>query len=1042
MSGLKIFLLGPPHIEHDGETIRLKNRKATALLAYLVTTRGSHSRDSLINLLWPDFDQSRGRTILRSTLYILTKTLKGSWLDTDRETIGLNADADLWVDVNEFHNLLKLCRTHGHPSLEACPDCITPLSAAVELYRGDFLTGFSPRDSLNFDDWQISQTQSLHSDMAAALERLVELLGDRGELEKATTFTQRLLELDRTDEGTHRRLIELYARLDRRSAALEQYEECVKILKENLGVSPQESTVELYESIKENRFHMVEPTSRKSSHSSPSNLPVPLTSFIGRADEAEELGALLGDCTRLVTLTGPGGTGKTRLGLKVAGELIDHFDDGVFFVSLAPISDPDLVPSAIAHTLGIQETPSQTIFESLKNHLQDKERLLILDNFEQVVSAAPTLSDLLMSCPRLKILATSREVLHLQGEHEFPVLPLALPDPKQLPEVEALSQYEAVELFIQRAVDLKPDFAITNENAPAVAEICHCLDGLPLAIELAASRIKILTPEAILERLSSRMKLLIGGARDLPARQQAMRSTIAWSHDLLEENERVLFRRLSTFVGGFTLEEAEDIGNAEGDLELDILDGVTSLVVKSLLRQEEVLPQGEAGEPRFKMLETIREYGFEQLRESEEEEVIRRRHANFFLALAEEGDTELRGKDQLTWLERLELEHDNLRAALEWSREEESTGETGLRLVGALWWFWFLRGYLAEGYEWVEGFLSASDSVSATARAKALLAAGTLKLLQGNLENGKILVKEALASFRRIEVGWGIAYSLFSLGASERGQGDHGRAKLEEGLDLLHQIGDKWGIANSLTNLGVLAMLQGDLGRARILLDESLPLARETGERFVTSTCLLMLGRVTLYEGDYDRARSLLEEGLTLARELGAFHGILEALHALGRMALNMGKVEWARDLLEEGQALCRDIGFPPILPTRMLGRVAQSEGDNDRAKDLYRESLILTREVVDKAETFSSVEIAGCLEAFGETIIAEGKQESAARVLAAAESAREKIGFPLQEPYLSSFNGAVAALRSGLGEEAFAAAWTEGQEMTLEEVVDYALKI
>src|SRR5215207_8989962 len=405
------------------------------------------------------------------------------------------------------------------------------------------------------------------------------------------------------------------------------------------------------------------------------NLPAQPTPLVGRERELEEALALLrASHVRLLTFTGPGGTGKTRLGLQAAAELTDEFEDGVFFVALAAIADPTLVAPAITRTLGLAESGNQTAEELLEGYLRDRQVLLVLDNFEQVLESASLLDALLSAAPGLKVLATSRTALRLYGEHEFPVPPLSLPDIASLPPVEHLTRYEAVRLFVDRARAIRPDFSLTEENAPAVIEICSRLDGLPLAIELAAARIKLLPPQAMLSRLGNRLKLLTGGARNLPERQRTLRNAIAWSHEMLDEGEKTLFARLAVFSGGSTLEAIEAVCDAEGDLPVDALDGVSSLLDKSLLRQEE----GLEGEPRFAMLETIREYAREELEESGDAEEVKRAHAEYFLALAEEADPELKGPGQLEWLQRLETEHDNMRAAFTWALRQEEV-ELGLQ---------------------------------------------------------------------------------------------------------------------------------------------------------------------------------------------------------------------------------------------------------------------------------------------------------------------------------------------------------------------------
>jgi predicted ATPase/class 3 adenylate cyclase len=463
------------------------------------------------------------------------------------------------------------------------------------------------------------------------------------------------------------------------------------------------------------------------------NLPLQPTPLVGREKEVSEVCDLLrGEATRLLTLTGPGGTGKTRLALQAAADLLEDFSDGAFLAQLATLTEAELFFSAVAETLGVKETGDQPLKEILKDYLHERRLLLVLDNFEQVLGAAPTVTELLTAAPGLKVLATSRTPLRLYGEKEYAVPPLSVPDVRHLPDLKTLSQYEAVRLFIERAKSAKVDFEVTDESAPAVAEICVRLDGLPLAIELAAARIKMLPPKAMLKRLGSRLKLLTGGARDLPERQRTLRATIEWSHALLDEGERVLFGRLAVFSGGRTLEAIEAICDAERDLPVEAFDGVSSLLDKSLLRQEE----GPNGEPRFVMLETVHEFAREKLQESKEAEEIKRVHAQYFLTLAEQAFPELRGPDQLEWLERLEAEHDNMRAALSWALEHKQV-ELALRLGSALWWFWWMRGHNSEGRRWLEQALAMDGRGSPEVRAIALAGAGALASEQGDLDRAK-----------------------------------------------------------------------------------------------------------------------------------------------------------------------------------------------------------------------------------------------------------------------------------------------------------------
>jgi predicted ATPase len=540
----------------------------------------------------------------------------------------------------------------------------------------------------------------------------------------------------------------------------------------------------------------------------PTNLPAQPTVLIGREQEiAAACGTLRRPDVRLLTLSGPGGTGKTRLALQVAAELLDDFEDGVYFVMLAPIRDPVLVLSAIVQTLGIRESSGRAQAESLKDYLREKRLLLLLDNFEQVVAAAPLVAELLAVAPRLKVLVTSRAALHLSGEREVAVPPLALPDRTRLPSLDRLTQYEAVRLFIERAQAVKADFAVTNDNAPAIAEICYQLDGLPLAIELAAARIKLFPPQALLARLGNRLKLLTGGARDLPQRQQTIRDTIAWSYDLLDAGEQALFARLGVFVGGWTLESTEAVCNADGDLSVEIMDGVAALVDQSLVRQNE----GPDGEPRFTMLETIHEYALERLAGSGEIDVVWRRHAEYFLALAEAAEPHLRRHEQIAWLDRLEREHDNLQAALRWSLNR-GEGETATQLAVALYEFWNVR-HVSETRRWFEEILSRADMMSPTLlRAKALLTAGRVS---DSYADQRTRFEESLAISQALDDKRGIADALHFLGNVTARQGDRegALARYEESLAIYRELGDKAGIAATLVSQAHLAFLQGEYER-------------------------------------------------------------------------------------------------------------------------------------------------------------------------------------------------------------------------------------
>ena len=631
----------------------------------------------------------------------------------------------------------------------------------------------------------------------------------------------------------------------------------------------------------------------------PHNLPVQSTPLIGREAEVAAVTALLArDDVRLVTLTGPGGVGKTRLALQVAAELVDRFDDGVFFVALAPVNDPALVICSITQSLGVSDAGDRPLRESLQFALRERELLLVLDNFEQVVVAAPLVTELLAAAPRLKALVTSRATLRIYGEHEYPVPPLPVPDPAHLPPLEQLPEYAAVQLFVQRARAARPDFQLTAGNARAVAAICRRLDGLPLAIELAAARVRLLPPPVLLSRLERRLQVLVGGARDLPPRQQTLRGAISWSYDLLEPGEQTLFRRLAVFVAGCTLEAAEAVGQAIDDLPLEVLDGLESLVSKSLLRQD----MRSDGEPCFTMLETIREYAAERLAVSGEEAALQRAHAAYYLALAEEVEPALTGPAHETWLKRTEEEHDNYRAALGWALRHGET-RMALRLAIGLQWFWYFRGHLREGRQWLEAALAMPGTVPPDLRASALSGTGSLATAQGDARRA--------------------------------------RESLEASLALWREVGDDAWTSRVLHNLGVLALLEGDEARATALLEESLALARDLDDPDFAQTGQILnlayLAIAALSRGDHARATELAQQSLALSRAVGFAPGISEALNTLGWVAVEEGDTARAALLLSESLALLRDTGNRQGLPWNLesAAAVAGSLGYGTRAARL-----------------------------------------------------------------------------------------------------------
>jgi predicted ATPase/class 3 adenylate cyclase len=648
----------------------------------------------------------------------------------------------------------------------------------------------------------------------------------------------------------------------------------------------------------------------------PNNLPLQLSSFVGRDAEIEETVRLLGD-HRLVTLTGPGGTGKTRLAVAVASELLPSFPDGAFFVDLAPIADPGQVCPAICEVLGVREEPGSDLIDTLVNRLAGKGLLLVLDNFEHLLDAASLVERLLAAVAEVRALVTSRTPLGLYGEQEQRVPPLTLPDPRHLPEAEALSRYEAVALFIDRARAARSEFAVTNANAPALAEICARLDGLPLAIELAASRIKVLSPDAILSRLSHGLDLLAASARNLPERQRTLRGAIEWSYGLLDEPERRLFARLSVFAGGADLGAIDAVANRDGDLGVDTLDALSSLVDKSLVRQTAT----EVGEPRFDMLETIREYAGERCELEWDGEATRRRHAEHFLALAEASEPYMDGPEQVAWLDRLDRERGNLQAALRWAIEVDEP-ERGMRAAAALWRFWQVRGHFATGRDWLERLL-AFPVGRTTIRAKAEDAAGSLSYWQANVPETERHYREALAIYRELGDRPGIAQATYDLAFVPliRGSGfEEGGRLLNDAIELYEELGDEGGMAKAKGDMGLFLMMQGDYHAALPLLEESLSRSRERGDTFRVADDLLRVAEAHRGLVNHDQARRGYLEALDIMERGNAPGGVAAVLQIMASVDSDRGDHQRAMRLFGAGMAIAESIGETDVMAPFQFG--------------------------------------------------------------------------------------------------------------------------
>lgn len=854
-----------------------------------------------MDALWPDLDSKSQSSNLHRALHFARRPLASAparpsypYLLLRGDLLSLCPDSPLWVDVQAFEEAATVARRFRDPAV---------YRAAIELYASELL----PEDL--YEEWTQEKRYELRATYLTLLLEMAGLYEEREEYGPAIEALGRVVAEDPGSEESHVGLMRLYASSGRRREAILQYARLREALLKELDEGPGGASRRLYENIRSGRFPAISsPTaggsSRTLTDSSPNNLPAPLTSFVGREREMLAVRRSL-SMTRLMTLTGAGGAGKTRLALEAARNLVGAYQDGVWLAELAPHSDPALAPRAVMTTLGVREQPDKSLTQTLCDYLASRQALLVLDNCEHMVDAAAGLAkDLLLACPRLRMLATSREPLGVPGETIWPVPPLSLPEPETDFTVNGLMRCEAGRLFVERARSRLPAFELTPKNAPAVARICRKLDGIPLAIELSTARMGTLAVEQVAERLEDSLGLLTGGDRTVEPRHRTLRATLDWSYGLLSGPEKALFRRLSVFAGGFTLEAAEAVG-AGGIEQGEVLDPLSRLVDKSIVAVEAT---GEDG-LRYGMLEPARQYGRERLAESGEADAVRRRHASWCFRLAQKIEPWLREGWQETWLVRLERECGNLRAALDWALEN---GETHLVLWfgGALAEFWYMSGDLSESRRWLEAALAGDDEAT-PARVKALVRAGWISWEQGDYERSVALSEESLALSRELGYDEDAVAALSSLGWATLlgGALERASALSEEAVALGRAIGDTGGVARALLVPGLAAVVRGEHAQATMLHRESLAMAREAGDGIAMALSLGMGVFASLGRGDNRQAKALLAEGIAVSPTprvmvVTAFH-----LHASAALAGSLGQPARSARLWGAAEALREHIG-------------------------------------------------------------------------------------------------------------------------------------
>ncbi len=1041
---LQILLLGTPQIILDGKPIReLTSAKSQALLYYLAVSGRPEARLTLAGLLWPEKSDQEARTNLRQAVRQLRQFIgdadAGGYLVTTRETLSLHETLPLEVDATIFEWMANAGMGGQIPVLQF----------ALDRYTGEFLNGFFLDDAYGFEEWMLIIRERLRSLAIHGLQALAQHYAEQTDIKKGLTTARRLLEIEPWREETHRLMMQFLAWDGQTSAALTQFERCRQLLWDELGVKPGADTLTLYEAIRANQiprktFPIGEPKTQPVPVTNPNNLPPHPTRFIGRTRELTEVKQLLStpstdDKKPLVTLFGMGGVGKTRLALQAGTDLLPYFPDGVWLIELASILDPALVPQAIVSALGLHEGAERPPLDIIQAHFYSRTALVILDNCEQVIAACAAIATTLREqCPNLTLLTTSREALRVPGEKVYPVPAMETPDPQHLPSFEQLLQWDSVELFVERALASWPAFPYTPATATAIAEICRKLDGIPLAIELAAVRVNALSVEKIAERLTHRFQLLTRGGRTALPRHQTLLALVDWSYDLLDQYERALLQRLSVFSGGWTLEAAEAIcaedpgGDAYAlDIHpMDVLDLLTRLADKSLVQ----IPEIHGEHTRYRLLETIRQYAGIKLKASGEARVVSEKHGRFFLHLVITANPRLRSPAQKEWTTRLQTEQENIRAALTWWLETDPVH--AVQMAGLMGRYWDRQGFYTEGRETLAKALAVAPEAPIPYQIKALKWASGLAMRQANYKKGAAQAEAGLALSREQDDKVHMAAFLNILGLIASGEG-HDRAAqqyVEESVQVQRALGNPWGIASGLDNLGNITRALGDVPKALEYMLECLEITRGLGDQHLMAHNLLGTAECYIDLHELDIAKRYLSEASRIQEELGDRQGMAYALGFQGIIAWLEKDDALTQTLFQKSLALRREIGdrTGEGYVLGLLGLNAWSHGNYSLAEKYVREGITILIPLGDKRNIINGLEL------MGHIVYCLGDAPRAVKLWAACQTWRAQAGTPVRGFFRPLHEAQIAQAFQALGEEVFSAFWQEGATMTIEQVLDH----